>query len=463
MEFQSGNDGSIVHPVRLILSLLLTPTAVWAQNPVLPVLNQLFPDLDKDPGEAEERFVLSDHFGAEEILDTAVRFESGWTLLDGTEETAEIDFLLFRDRTPITVANFLGYVNRGDYTDMIVHRLVPGFVIQGGGFTITNDNGQPASDTVPTQPTIQNEFGVSNTLGTISMAKLGGDPDSATSQWFISTGANSDNLDFQNGGFTVFGKVSKDSFEAALELDRLEKFDRFNLGGALADCPLIRGTTQATFVAERFYRFSTAEEVPLPAGQAGTDANLTYSILSGAEGSGPVVGIVDGELVVGFPESIIGGVRTVVVQAEDSVGNTVVDTFDVSMEVDYEAWRNIVFPEAVTGDDSVAGPGADFNNDGVSNLVSFVHGLDETTDASAGIGGPDLTLGSSTLTLQIETGYLVGVGFEVEFSTDGENWATVEATRGTKSNPNGKIERFTVARAVGDHPKSFYRLRYSLN
>ncbi|MDB4383356.1 peptidylprolyl isomerase [Akkermansiaceae bacterium] len=455
--------------MRLILSLLTIPTAVLAQNPVLPVLNQLFPDLEKDPGEAEERFSLADHFGAEEIRDNAVRFTAGWTLLDGTEETAEIDFLLFRDRTPITVTNFLGYVNRGDYTNMIVHRLVPGFVIQGGGFTMANDvNGDVAGAFIPTQPTIQNEFGVSNTLGTISMAKLGGDPDSATSQWFISTGANSDNLDFQNGGFTVFGKVSRDSFEAALELDRQEKFVRFDLSdvfnsSALSSTPLIRNTTGATFVSERFYRFSAASEIPLPAGQAGTDPNLTYLILSGAEGSGPIVEIIDGELVVGFPESIKGGIRTVVIQAEDSVGNTVTDTFEVSMEVDYESWRHTVFPEAVAADDSITGPTADFNNDGVSNLVSFVHGLDGNANASAGLNGPTLSFGASDVSIEIETGYIEGVGFEVEFSTDGENWDTEESTRSTTSNVDGKVERFTVARTVGDHPKSFYRLRYTID
>jgi len=73
-------------------------------------------------------------------------------------------------------------------------------VIQGGGFKITADaTGSPTFGNVAKLDPIVNEFGVSNTLGTISMAKLGGDPDSATSEWFISTAANSDNLDFQNG------------------------------------------------------------------------------------------------------------------------------------------------------------------------------------------------------------------------------------------------------------------------
>lgn len=454
--------------MRLILSLLIVQTVVWAQNPVIPVLNQLFPDLTKDPGEAEERFSLAGHFGAEEVLETAVRFSAEWTLLDGTEEAAEIDFLLFRERTPITVSNFLGYVNRGDYTNMIVHRLVPGFVIQGGGFTMANDvNGEIAGAFVSTQPTIQNEFGVSNTLRTISMAKLGGDPDSATSQWFISTGANSDNLDFQNGGFTVFGMVTRDSFETALDLDREEKFTRFDLSAvfgnsALRDTPLIQNTTGATFVSERFYRFSTASEVALPDGQAGTDTNLSYSLISGAGGGDPVVEILGGELVVRFPEATIGGKKTVVVQAIDSVGNTVVDTFELMIEADYESWSKVVFPVEDIGDVLLTGPAADFNHDGITNLAAFVHGLTSNTVASAGFGGPRLVTGTSSVSLEIETGLIQGVEFDVEVSTDCEIWKIAESTRITREVANRRMELFTVARPVEDHPQSFYRLRYTL-
>ena len=62
-------------------------------------------------------------------------------------------------------------------------------------------------DAVPTYPAIQNEYGISNLRGTVAMAKLGSDPNSATSQWFINLADNSSNLDNQNGGFTVFGRV----------------------------------------------------------------------------------------------------------------------------------------------------------------------------------------------------------------------------------------------------------------
>jgi len=442
----------------------MVPIIGWAQIPVVPVLNKLFPDLDKSAGDAEERFMLASHFGAEQIRDTAVRLEAEWTLLDGTEESSDIDFLLFRERTPITIANFLGYVNRGDYTNMIVHRLVPGFVIQGGGFTIVNGaDGGISADSVATQPTIRNEFGVSNTLGTISMAKLGGNPDSATSQWFISTGANSDNLDSQNGGFTVFGVVSRDSFEAALELDRRQKFTIYDLGGALGSTPLVRNTNNANFTAERFYRFSSVVEVPLPEGQAGTDPNLSYSLISGSEEGDPVVEISEGELVVGFPSATFGGKKTVIVQAEDSVGNTVVDTFKIVMEANYESWRKAVFPAEDVENDLLTGPAADFNGDGVDNLMAFVHGLNGNINSINGLGGPSLVLGLSTVGLELKTGLIEGINFGVEVSTDGKSWVATESAQTTKESANGRTELFTVARPDEEDPQSFYRLRYTLN
>ena len=106
--------------------------------------------------------------------------------------------------TPLTVTNFLQYVNNGLYTNSIIHRSVPGFVSQGGGFTY--DQMLPL-DTVPEFAAVANEPEFSSLRGSIAMAKIGGNPDSATSQWFINLDDNSSILDDQNGGFTVFGQV----------------------------------------------------------------------------------------------------------------------------------------------------------------------------------------------------------------------------------------------------------------
>ena len=104
---------------------------------------------------------------------------------------------------PITTQNFLQYVTDRFYDGTIFHRVVPIFVVQGGGFLpgMIEQSGA--------RPSILNEFSPnrSNIRGTLAMAKLGNDPNSATSEFFFNLGDNSANLDNQNGGFTVFANV----------------------------------------------------------------------------------------------------------------------------------------------------------------------------------------------------------------------------------------------------------------
>ena len=116
---------------------------------------------------------------------------------------------LYDGVAPGTVENFLNYANDGDWIRTFVHRSASTFVVQLGGFTTPSDyfQGTQYFSSVPTDAAIENEFDISNTRGTIAMAKLGGNPDSATSQFFFNLGDNSENLDAQNGGFTVFAKV----------------------------------------------------------------------------------------------------------------------------------------------------------------------------------------------------------------------------------------------------------------
>ena len=115
-------------------------------------------------------------------LATVVRFET---------PLGSFDVELFDDVTPLTVTNFLNYVNDGDYENSFIHRKVNDFIVQGGGFTFEND----LVGNVPEDPPVINEFNLSNVRGTIAMAKLGGDPNSTTSEWFINLADNSENLD----------------------------------------------------------------------------------------------------------------------------------------------------------------------------------------------------------------------------------------------------------------------------
>jgi peptidyl-prolyl cis-trans isomerase B (cyclophilin B) len=117
----------------------------------------------------------------------------------------DITLELFEEQSPITVENFLAYVSDGFYDGTIFHRVIDGFMIQGGGF-------EPGMVQKPTRSPIENEAdnGLRNDSGTLAMARTP-DPHSASAQFFINVRDN-DFLNFRNKsrdgwGYCVFGKV----------------------------------------------------------------------------------------------------------------------------------------------------------------------------------------------------------------------------------------------------------------
>lgn len=144
----------------------------------------------------------------------------------------DIEVTLLPESAPQTVQNFLRYVNRGAYNNSFFHRSVPGFIIQGGGYQFVNNAPVP----IPSDPPVRNEYRVSNTRGTLAMAKLGSDPNSATNQWFFNLGNNASNLNSQNGGFTVFGRVANAAGLAVM--DRIAAVPVYNAGSPFDQLPL---------------------------------------------------------------------------------------------------------------------------------------------------------------------------------------------------------------------------------
>jgi peptidyl-prolyl cis-trans isomerase A (cyclophilin A) len=117
----------------------------------------------------------------------------------------EIVLELDPEHAPVSVANFLAYADRGDYDGTVFHRVVPGFVIQGGGHT-------PDLTELPGGDPIVNEWqnGLKNARGTIGLAR-DAEPDSATRQWYINL-ADNERLDIGRevsggAGYAVFGRV----------------------------------------------------------------------------------------------------------------------------------------------------------------------------------------------------------------------------------------------------------------
>jgi peptidyl-prolyl cis-trans isomerase A (cyclophilin A) len=123
-----------------------------------------------------------------------------------TTSLGEIDIQLDPKSAPVSTANFLAYVNKKFYDGTIFHRIIPGFMVQGGGFN-------PDMTEKPTDAPIKNEAsnGLHNLRGTISMARTN-DPNSATSQFFLNLVNNSSSLDAggpSGDGYAVFGKITK--------------------------------------------------------------------------------------------------------------------------------------------------------------------------------------------------------------------------------------------------------------
>ena len=141
--------------------------------------------------------------------------ESNPKVLMNTSRGA-IELELFVDQSPITAANFLELIDQDHFDGLIFHRVIPGFMIQGGGFD-RDMNQRMASKT------IKNESfnNVSNATGTISMARTS-DPDSASAQFFINT-VDNPGLDARGAqaGYAVFGKVLR-GMEVVKEIEASE-------------------------------------------------------------------------------------------------------------------------------------------------------------------------------------------------------------------------------------------------
>ena len=294
----------------------------------IPILTSSIPDLDIAVNSEDTKLNLFNYFDDPFTSGLVARFDlfnpNNTFPNEGVSEVLLFDQA--DEGAPLTVENFQNYVEDGDYVNSIVNRLVPDFVVQGGGFSIEEF---PNIESVPTDDPVQNEFSAdrSNVENTIAMAKLGGDPDSATSQWFFNLADNSENLDNQNGGFTVFGELLSETDTETV--DAIAQLPTFNLsqqlGSAFSSIPFdVEDANNPSIESvEDFVRYESITISQQP--------ELTFTV---ANNSNPelVEATIEGEeLSLDYLENQTGEAE-IAIQATNLVGETVEETFSVTVE-----------------------------------------------------------------------------------------------------------------------------------
>ena len=270
---------------------------------------------------------LTGRFNDPDITGTVYRFTSNLDLPGA--QNVSFDVHMFDTDTPITVTNFRAYADDGDYVDSIIHRSIPGFIVQGGGFAY--DPVDVVVEVTSRAP-ILNEPVFSNIRGTIAMAKVGADPptpesiNSATSGWFVNLDNNGpyrpdrvnggSQLDTQNGGFTAFGEVIGTGMDVP---DAIAAQQRWNFGQPFDTLPLVGYENLAAPVREEFILFTSIETTdPLVFDVAGnTNEALVTAVIAA-----------DGTLTLTYAPDV-NGTAEISIRATDLAGGTVTETFEV--------------------------------------------------------------------------------------------------------------------------------------
>ena len=296
-----------------------------------------------------------------------------------TTNRGNLDFVFYPNSAPQTVANFLGYVNRGDFANTIFHRSIPNFIIQAGAF-----HADATASAGPSQPPVVNEPNITSARGTIAMAKLGGNPNSATNQFFINLADNGTNLDSQNEGFTVFGRVAGTGMTVADAIAGLARGNYSSINGALADAPVTITPVPATYNPLNLVIISAAAAIPPLALTAASSQPATASVtLTGTDLT---------------LTPLATGTTAITLTATDLDNQTVQSSFQVTVGDAYLIWagqRNFEQPS-----DALAG--ADPDHDGLINLTEFAL-ASSPVNANASNILPGLAQGHLTLSFTVRS------------------------------------------------------------
>jgi len=359
--------------LSISVALLAFALTAAAQN-TPPVVTSQIADFTEYAGAPARSIDLTTAF-ADSDVSAAVRL---------TTVLGPIDLALFGQQKPITVTNFLNYVNQGRYflgnASSFVHRSVAGFIIQGGGYIGADSGGSLQVTQVLAFPAIQNEPGISNRRGTISMAKVANQPNSATSEWFINLADNGgppNNLDTQNGGFTVFGRVVQNGMTV---VDAIAAVPRYNSTPPFDSIPLRNYTAPNPVLAANLVSIPGISQI----------SPLTFSVMS--NNSAIADATVSGTRLLVAGHQVGSAMFTVT--ATDFDGATVSQNFNVNVVAAPGRPVNVSTRLQVgTGDNALIGG---FIMRGPSPKRLVIRGIGPSTGLSGALADPTLELHDGT-------------------------------------------------------------------
>jgi cyclophilin family peptidyl-prolyl cis-trans isomerase len=299
-----------------VISLIFLAAVSLRAQSTVPTSTQPIPALTLAPGGDAITIDVRNYFSVPGVSGQVAQIDT---------VVGRYNIELLANDAPRTVANFLNYVSSGRYQNTFIHRAVTGFVIQGGGYTAT----VPYTHIATFAP-VQNEFKLANVRGTLAMAKLGNDPNSATSEWFVNLADNRANLDNQNGGFTVFARVLGTGMTV---VDAIAALPRYKIGFddpnplVPASTPLRNVPANETQVRPEYYVTVTDIKPVTLFPSAGGASALT--VTAQASTAGIVTTVLSGSTLTIAP--VGSGTTNVTVQVVDSNGNAAQSTFAVSV------------------------------------------------------------------------------------------------------------------------------------
>ncbi len=274
-------------------------------------------------GAANKTINLATVFADPNAANTLVQLKTS----DGTMLVELLD-----QAAPLSVDNFLSYVDSKKYDGTIWHRSVTDFVVQGGGYTTTTDaDGKVTGFShIPTNPPVVNEFSPlrSNIRSTVAMAKVGGNADSATSEFFFNVANNSANLDNQNGGFTVFANMVGTGMDRVDTINAGPNYTVTAPTGDMQNVPL-QDITKPSPVAStdtknpNYYTVNTASVVSL-------GEQLRFTVVSNSNANVVTPTIVGNGLTLAYSATQTG-TSIIVLRATDRAGHSTDTAFTVTV------------------------------------------------------------------------------------------------------------------------------------